>query len=765
MSLKLYANIIIPGALRDSFTYSVGQSLSSEIKVGSRVIVPFGRGRNLIGIVERLHSDNPGIKGIKEIAGVPSYISAISQLQLKFWTWISSYYMCAKGEVLDAALPSGLKLFHLPSALPFEQRYKPRLIPLVGLSREFDEKYINTVLDKYESGSPAKFKLLSWLLESISFDDQKEEKYIPKDEIVKQSGVSGATLQSMIKQDVLTIKYIEETRLDSYSGEIIKPLVLSGAQNLAFEAIKDKFKTKNTVLLKGVTSSGKTEIYIHLIQEQLDAGKQVLYLLPEIALTTQIINRLRKFFGNDIGVYHSRFSDNERVEVWRRISGKTKNPYKIILGVRSSLFLPFDKLGLIIVDEEHDGSYKQKDPAPRYNARDSAIVLAGLHDAKVLLGSASPSIESVYNCRSDKYGLVELNSRFGDVKLPEIEIADTREAYRRKIMVSHFTPQLIKATEEALERGEQVVFFRNRRGYAPVIICNECGWTPVCPDCSVNKTYHKGINLLKCHYCGHKSENTGICGNCGSTDMKMKGFGTEKIEDEISILFPEARVGRMDLDTTRKKGSIDGLISKLEKGKIDILVGTQMISKGLDFENLTLVGVLNVDNMLFLPDFRAGERCFQMIEQVSGRAGRRKKQGRVIIQSLDPYNTVIKQAIFHDYYAMYDTQIDERREFGYPPFTRIIKLHLKHKDKTELSRAATSFAETLRANLSDIVLGPEYPVISRVQTFYFMTVLIKVDRKSGDIAKVKRKVHQSIDYIYTMYKKNHLRIYADVDPV
>lgn len=766
-NIHLYADVIIPGALAGTFTYATGEELAGSLVPGSRVIIPFGAKRFLIGIVEKVHNTKPSLHQVKEIYGLPSVVPSVSMFQLDFWNWLSSYYMCTRGEVMEAALPSGLKLIK-PSqqGISGEQRYKPRLKAYVRLGFEFNESRLGVIMDELENRSPARYKLISCFLDNITSDKYNESGLMPRNELLKSAGVSTATLNSLVKKKVLEIEYLEEDRLANKVSEIINPLSLSPDQAKSLESITALFKEKNTVLLKGVTSSGKTEIYIHLIREQLDAGRQVLYLLPEIALTTQIINRLRRFFGNQVGVYHSRLNDNERVEVWRKLSNdNVENPYNIILGVRSSLFLPFDKLGLVIVDEEHDASYKQKDPAPRYNARDSAIVLAGLYGAKVLLGSATPSIDSVYNCHTGKYGLVELNSRFGEVKMPEIEIADIKEAYRRKIMISHFTPQLIAATQQALKRGEQTVFFRNRRGYAPVIICNECGWTPVCEDCAVNMTYHKGIDTLKCHYCGNSHKNSGVCANCGSGDLQMKGYGTEKIEDEISILFPEAKVGRMDLDTTRKRGSVDRIIARLEEGKIDILVGTQMISKGLDFENLTLVGILNVDNMLFFPDFRASERCFQMIEQVSGRAGRRERQGKVILQSVDPYNSIIRLAINHDYWSMYKMQIEERKEFSYPPFTRLIKLYIRHHDRQSLSTASAMLAKTLRSYLNDIVLGPEYPIISKVQKYYFMTILVKIDRNKGDISRVKSRIAAAIDYVYNVHKRNQLRIWADVDPM
>lgn len=764
MTQLRYADIILPIALEGTYTYDISSLESDSVKPGSRVIVSFGKNRQLIGIVRKIHNEKPQYKGIKKVLGLPEVGEDISSLQLQFWDWIASYYLCTTGEVMDAALPAALKLKNNKDEFDLSLRYTSKTLPYIELAEDFSESELHDILDSLKR-SPTGKLLLFKFLELTDTENSKEEKRVLKSELLKESGSSAASLALLIKKNIF--RCIElRTERDAINGiDTILPLPLSKAQDHALVSIKKEFLGIDTVLLKGVTSSGKTELYIHLINEQLKKGKQVLYLLPEIALTTQLINRLRKYFGAGIGVYHSRFNDNERAEVWLRTAGDSfGKQYKIILGVRSSLFLPFSDLGLIIVDEEHDGSYKQHDPAPRYHARDSAIVLAKLYKAKVLLGSATPSVESVYNCSEGRYSLVELNSRFGDVQMPEIEVADNKEAYRRKIMISHFTPRLIDETEATLARGEQVVFFRNRRGYAPLIKCKECGWTPLCPDCSVNMTWHKGINKLKCHYCGHSESLPNKCGNCKSTDLSMKGFGTEKIEDELSILFPEARVGRMDLDTTRKKGSLDKIITQVENGELDILVGTQMISKGLDFENLTLVGVLNIDNMLGFPDFRAAEKCFQQIEQVSGRAGRRKKRGRVILQTFDPQHPIIRQSINHDYESMYRTQIEERREFEYPPFSRLIRVYVKHRDNLLVSNAANRLAATLRSAEGLRVMGPEYPVINRIKDSYIMTILIKIDRHSKNLNRLKQFIKLSVVHTIKNSSVKNIRIYTDVDP-
>ncbi len=539
---------------------------------------------------------------------------------------------------------------------------------------------------------------------------------------------------------------------------------LSEAQKEAYNSITSQFAEKEIVLLHGVTSSGKTEIYIHLIDEQLKKGKQVLYMLPEIALTTQIILRLKKHFGAVTGVYHSRFSDAERVEIWNKVSDSdVTTGYRLILGVRSSIFLPFSDLGLVIIDEEHDGSYKQHDPAPRYHARDSAIMLAALHKAKTLLGSASPSVESYNNAITGKYGLTVLKERYGLIKLPEIVIANTREAYRKKLMVSHFTPELLYAMDDALGKEEQIILFQNRRGFSPYIECSECGWIPVCINCAVNLTYHKAIGKLVCHYCGYSTEMPHKCGNCHSTGMETKGFGTEKIEDEIKIVFPAARVARMDQDTTRNKNSFNKIIRAFEDRKIDILIGTQMISKGLDFENLTVVGVLNADNLLNYPDFRAHERSFQLMEQVSGRAGRRQKHGKVVIQTSDPANKIIRMVLRHDYIGMFKMQAEERRDFNYPPFCRMIKISIKHKDRASLNNFSDILGNELKLIFGKRILGPESPVISQVQQWYIKTILIKIERERAP-AKAKQLIMDAIDKVEKEKGASSLRISVDVDP-
>ncbi len=765
MSDFLFADIIIPVALKTSYTYQVDERLKNLIKVGSRVYVQFGIKREYIGVVERLHHDKPDYKGVKSVSRMPQFVPAISLKQLDLWRWISNYYMCTIGEVMDAALPSGLKAGLKDEDIAGSLTgYRPKEEIIISLAERYDEARLNKVLDSM-ARSPARTRLLTAFLDLTGYGDVKFPQKVRKSELIKKANVSGVVLNTLIEKGIFQKSVIEALRFEQ-TGKICSPVnPLTSTQIKAKDEI-DKFYTdKEVVLLKGVTSSGKTEIYIHLIEEQLKKSKQVLYMLPEIALTTQIINRLKNHFGNEVGIYHSRFNDNERVEVWRRISGDMKDHrFSVILGVRSSLFLPFSNLGLIIVDEEHDNSYKQQDPAPRYNARDTAMILARKHGAKVLLGSATPSVETMFNARNGKYGLVEITERYGKVNMPEMVIADTRDAHRRKIMISHFTPVLINAIEEAIAGGSQIVLFRNRRGYAPVIQCKECGWTPVCRQCAVNMTYHKGLNKLRCHYCGAVQAVPKTCDSCNSTDLEMRGFGTEKIEDEIQMLFPEAKVARMDLDSTRKKGSVDKIISDLEKGKTDILIGTQMVSKGLDFEGLTVVGILNVDNMLLFPDFRSHEKCFQLIEQVSGRAGRRRKRGKVIIQTSDQYHSVMQQAINHDYDAMFHQQINERKEFNYPPYTRLIKIYIKHKEMDTVKRSSMKLAGLLRDSFGSRILGPEYPLVARVQSLYLMTILIKIEPRKS-LVKAKEIILWAMEKTKRDPGNSSVRIYADIDPL
>jgi primosomal protein N' (replication factor Y) len=748
-----FADIILPLALRGRFTYRIPNELADRVKPGVRVLVQFGGRQFYSGIVCSIHDRSPEIKNIKTITRVLDEIPLINESQLKLWFWISDYYMCGEGEVMKAALPSETSI----------NNYKPRFETFVTLARQFSDKELIEILDKLNKARKQQ-ELLTAYLSLTDYNPRVEKSEINKSALLSISHSSPVILNALTAKGILKSFSLPVSRI---SGEqVIKETLktLSKAQLTAYNSVLNQFKERDVVLLYGITSSGKTEIYIHLIEEQLKKGKQVLYMLPEIALTTQIILRLKKHFGAMTGVYHSRLGDPEKVEIWKRVADPDPlSGFRLILGVRSSIFLPFSNLGLVIVDEEHDGSYKQHDPAPRYNARDSAIMLASIHKAKTILGSASPSIESYNNTVNGKYGLTELKERFGLIKLPSIVIANTREAYRKKLMVSHFTPELLQAMDEALGKDEQIILFQNRRGFSPYIQCSECGWIPVCIQCAVNLTYHKGINKLVCHYCGYTTGLPSHCGNCHSTGMTTKGFGTEKIEDEIRIVFPAARVARMDQDTTRNKNAFSKIIQAFEEKRIDILIGTQMISKGLDFENLTVVGILNADNLLNYPDFRAHERSFQLMEQVSGRAGRRQKQGKVVIQTSDPAHRILRLMLRHDYATMFRMQAEERMAFNYPPFSRMVKISLKHKDRSQLNHYAEILGKDLKTIFGKRVLGPESPVISQVQLWYIKNILIKIERERPP-AKAKQLILRAIERMEREKGASSLRIAVDVDP-
>jgi primosomal protein N' (replication factor Y) len=757
-----FADIILPLAIRERFTYLIPDEFSETIKKGKRVLVQFGNKKLYSGIVCRLHNDIPGIENIRPVKDVIDASPVVNEIQLKHWQWISDYYICSEGEVMKAAMPAAF-FPEGETSVPVIEKYKPKEETFIKLATEFTEQKLNEILDSL-SRAPKQNETLSAYLRLTGYTSGMEIKPVRKSLLLKEAGSSSGIIEALTVKGIIKNISMEVGRLKD-AGNMTESLrKLSEAQLITYNSICNAFKEKDITLLHGVTSSGKTEIYIHFIEEQLKKGKQVLYMLPEIALTSQIILRLKKHFGNITGIYHSRFNDQERVEIWKKVADENcSTGYRLLLGVRSSIFLPFSNLGLVIIDEEHDGSYKQHDPAPRYHARDSAIILSGLHKAKTLLGSASPSVESYNNVVQGKYGFAELKERYGLIKLPEIILANTREAYRKKLMVSHFTPELLQAVDEALGRNEQVILFQNRRGFSPYIECSECGWIPVCIQCAVNLTYHKGINKLVCHYCGFTTGLPSRCGSCNSTGMVTRGFGTEKIEDEIKIVFPSARVARMDQDTTRTKNSFHQIIRAFEEQRIDILIGTQMISKGLDFENLTVVGVLNADNLLNYPDFRAHERSFQLLEQVSGRAGRRQKQGKVIIQTADPANKIIRMVLRHDYLSMFKMQSEERKTFNYPPFCRMIRISLKHKDRSQLNNYAGILGDDLKTLFGKRILGPEYPLISRIQSWYIKTILIKMEKEIYG-AKSRQLILETIERLEMVKGASSLRIAIDVDP-
>lgn len=822
-----YADLILPLAVPQYYTYAVPEEMREEIQPGCRVIVLLGNRHYYTGIVRMLHGNKPGAHEVKPIITLLETIPMISEGQMELWEWIAAYYMCTVGEVYRAAVPSGLKLesetiIHLSvpeesvSLSPSENEIidileggddvsirqlskvsgRKNVIPILksliekkvvsleeNIRRDYkaktrdyvvlepkyqDEKALQELLDKLEKRAPKQAKLLLSLLQLMQEKGESDtpDELVSKQQLLSASKVSLASLKSLADKNVISVQSIEISRLATGKISQHKPFALNEKQTRAYLNIQSEFETKDVCLLHGVTSSGKTEIYIHLIEHYLRQGKQVLYLLPEIALTTQIIQRLQRIFGNQVGVYHSRFSDAERVEVYQNLCGimkKDSPSFKIILGVRSSVFLPYEDLGLIIVDEEHENTYKQFDPAPRYNARDTAVVLAGMHKAKVLLGTATPSFETYLNALNGRYGLVELFERFREMQLPEIRVVDIQEARRKKRMHTLFSNTLVEAIQETLNNNEQIILFQNRRGFSPYLECNECGWIPVCENCDVSLTYHKKKNQLRCHYCGYTIPNPSSCKDCGRQAIQTRGFGTEKIEDEIKILFPDAKVARLDLDTARSRKTYERIITDFEDLKIDILIGTQMISKGLDFDHVRMVGILNADNMLNFPDFRSFERSFQLISQVSGRAGRKGKQGTVFIQTGNPGHTVINHILKNDYKGFLKQQFQERQTFKYPPFFRLVKLTVRHRDFSTLNKAARYLAEDLRRQLGERVIGPEFPLITRLFTFHQKCIIVKIER-DPQFSTRRKIIRLAIDRILSHSDFKSLQIIADVDP-
>jgi len=826
--LTLFAHVLLPLPVPGYFTYRVPYELNKDIKCGQRVVVQFGRKKIYTALVREL-SQKPPEHPPKYILSILDDEPIVTRQQFIFWEWIAHYYLCTFGEVMNAALPQGLKLVSEsqiildPAFVPDQQvlseneflvtetllnRKKitiSEVVELTGLQKTIpliktmiDKKLINVVEELNEEFKP---KMLTYLRISKTYleDEQKlrevfdqlnkrafkqlqllmtvynltqnqadKNQEVSQKEILNNADANIAQINALISKGILE-KYQKLSSRIIDTKAIAKPasIELSEKQQLAYQQINDLFKEKDVVLLHGVTSSGKTELYIKLIEENIQQGKQVLYLLPEIALTTQIIKRLQKYFGEQVGVYHSRYNKHERVEIWNKVNSSenqgTEKEYKIIIGPRSALFLPFDNLGLIIVDEEHDNSYKQFDPAPRYNARDSAIYLAQLHNAKTLLGSATPSIESYYNAEHQKYGLVELNERYLNISMPEILVADIKEESRKKQMHSHFSSFLLKHIDEAIENKEQIILFQNRRGFSLRLECDICNWIPECVNCDVTLTYHKSSNHLRCHYCGYSTQIPEKCPQCGNPKVLMKGFGTEKVEEELSILYPKLRIERMDLDTTRSKFAYQKIINDFENKSIDILIGTQMVTKGLDFDNVSVVGILNADNMLSYPDFRSPERSYQLMAQVSGRAGRKNKRGKVIIQTYNPYHSIIRNVIDNNYFKTYKDILIERINFKYPPFYRLIEIRLKHKDFKMLNSASAELAKQMRAKFGNRVLGPEYPIVSRIKNLFIKTILLKTE-KNNQLSVAKNELQLILD----RFKKNRsftgVYIIIDVDP-
>jgi len=805
----------LPLPLQQLFTYKITEAEADFLKLGMRVAVPFGKSKIYTGVVAEIHQIEPTAYKAKEIFQILDEQPIITKIQLQHWQWIANYYMCSLGEVLRSALPSSFLLesetqvlkndnfdhsteltddeFLIIEALEHQailpiskisdildkkrvlpilnnlfakkaivlkeeiiEQYKPKLVKYIRLNKHFEDEFkLHQLLDNLSRAVQQRNAILAYFsLNAVT------KKPIKHDALKKAGKVSSAVIKALVAKDVFEIYSVQTDRVN-FNEATEKYKELNDFQKEAFKELTENFTKKDIVLLHGITSSGKTEIYVKLIGEVLKQGKQVLYLVPEIALTTQLITRLQKYFGNKIAVFHSKYSLNERVEVWNNTLHNDAKA-KLILGARSSVFLPFSDLGLIIVDEEHETSYKQFDPAPRYHARDAAIVLAKLHKAKVLLGSATPSLESYYNTEQQKYGLVTLNRRYGNLLLPEIELVDIKEAYRKKRMSKHFSERLLLLINEALALKEQVILFQNRRGYSPIVECRSCGVSPQCPNCDVSLTYHKLKGELQCHYCGYHKAMPKICAACGNPDLDTKGFGTEQIELELQELFPETKVGRMDLDTTRGKYGYHKIIDAFQSQEIDILVGTQMLSKGLDFANVSLVGVLNADNMLNFPDFRAHEKSFQLLVQVSGRAGRDKKRGKVAIQTFNPYHQILQQVTTNDYAAMYKEQLYERHQYKYPPLLRMIKIVLKHKDYMKVNAGAEWLYTSLFNTFGDHILGPTSPAISRIRNQHIKTILIKLpqDRPIKQSKAIIQKIKNSFQSI-TEFRS--IRFNIDVD--
>ena len=748
----MYVEVILPVPLANSYTYFVPPEMESRIVPGVQVLVEFGKNKRYSGIVHSIRQTPPeSLKAIKPVLTVESDRPVIRNQQLPFWEWIADYYLCKLGEVCHAALPPGLRF---ESTLA----YSAKTETFIRLASPYTETTdFNPVFEQLKRAAKQEELLLAFFHHS-----QENQGTVTKKELLAKSHASTTSLNGLIEKGILETFEKNISRLPVYHGEIQEPNRLHPNQQKAYQIITESFREKDVCLLHGVTSSGKTEIYMHLIAKTLEQKRQVLYLLPEIALTTQITGRIQKRFGNRVGVYHSRINDNERVEIWNNLLDDSG--YQIILGARSSLFLPFKDLGLVIVDEEHEPSYKQQDPAPRYHARNAAIVLAKMHGAKTLLGSATPSIESFFNAQTGKYGYVRLDKRFEEKELPTIIPVDVKELRRKKRMKSIFSPLLIEKMQETLQAGEQALLFQNRRGFSPALSCRICDWTPKCRFCDVSLTFHKQSNRLSCHYCGRTYPVLSECPECGNTDLKPMGFGTEKVEEEVKAAFPSVSVARLDTDTTKNKKAFDEILSDFASGKTRILTGTQMISKGLDFENVRLVGILNADSLMNFPDFRAYERAWQLISQVAGRAGRRNTRGEVILQTSHPDHPLIRTALAHDYETMYEMQMEERRLFRYPPLYRLIYIYLKHKNEDTVGTTARAFAQSLREKLGDRVLGPEKPPTSRIQNLHIRRILLKIE-----VGVSIHLLHEIIEEAQNTVRKaasaSSVVIQYDVDPV
>ena len=801
--MNYFIEVIVPLSLPKTFTYKVSEIEFSFIKKGMRVAVPFGKNKIYTALVIDLHREEPTLYEAKEIHQILDEKPIVNEIQINHWFWIASYYMCTIGDVYRGALPSALLLesetiisqnketfidettftddefliyealqhqsslniqniidiLNKKTVLPviqklinkniislqeeIQEEYKPKLVKYIRLHEHYKkEENLISLLDSLKSEKRKNLVLQYFQLQA------QELQPVSVKLLTETAQSSLAIVKALVDKQIFEEYFIQEDRVNFEKNKIENELILSQAQQQAFDEIEKSFEDKEVSLLHGVTSSGKTEIYTKLIENNIAQGKQVLYLLPEIALTTQLVARLAKHFGNKVSVFHSKYSNNERVEVWNNVV-QNSGSAQIVIGARSALFLPFNNLGLIIVDEEHEQTFKQHDPAPRYHARDAAIVLANAHQAKVLLGSATPSIETYYNATSGKFGLINLTERFGKVQMPAIELIDLKDSYFRKKMKGHFSTTLIDEIKEAFANNEQVILFQNRRGFSPVLECMTCGHVPQCPQCDVSLTYHKYKNQLRCHYCGYSMAKPTNCHVCSSVDLETKGFGTEQIELELAELFPLKNIKRMDQDTTRGKYSFEKIIDSFKNREIDVLVGTQMLAKGLDFDNVSLVGIMNADNMLYHPDFRAFERSFQMMTQVAGRSGRAEKRGKVIIQTYNPLHNIIQQVTNNDYEGMYVEQLYERKIYFYPPFHRLIKLTLKHRDFEKLKEGSMWLYQVLQQNLTIPVLGPEEPAIGRIRNEYIRTIMIKMpgDASIQGTKKTIQKILNSFDLV------------------
>jgi len=816
-----YADVILPLAVPLLYTYKIPLFDLDLIKPGMRVLVQLGKKKVYTAIVHSLHNSPPKQYEVKEIQKVLDNTPIIPEIQLKFWDWIAEYYMCSRGEVMKAALPAGLKLeseTHVYAKLGEEvidelendeslifqrilstgsvkiseiaklfsgknitpiiqsliekqvilageeikEKFKPKIESYITLNGEFSNKlFIEKAFEACKSAPKQQTLFLTFL--DLQTKSKNPNFRIKKKDLITKTGIAASVIKELIKKDVLNEINDEVSRIIEVNKNLVDAKTLNTAQIKALQQIHESFTKKDVTLLHGVTASGKTEVYIQYIKDIIAQGKQVLYLLPEIALTTQITQRLQKVFGNKVGIYHSRLHDNERIELWKNLNSCNEESFQIILGVRSAIFLPFSNLGAIIIDEEHETSFKQYDPAPRYNARDSAIVMAKLHNAKTLLGTATPSIETYYNVLQKKYALVELTERHGNFAMPTIEILDLAKAYKQKRMQKNFSKDLLEKIQKNLEEKRQVILFQNRRGYSPYIECTSCGTIPHCIHCDVSLTYHKYSNTLSCHYCGYTIKNKPTCIACGDSSLETMGFGTEKIEEDLKVIFPKSRIARMDLDTTRGKNGYSSLIERFENREIDILIGTQMISKGLDFDNVGLVSVLNADNLLHMPDFRAFERGFHLMVQVAGRAGRSEQAGDVAIQTFSPLHSTINQVKNHDYNTMMKEQLEERQKFIYPPFVRLIKISLKHRDKSKAIKASDYLRSQINNKNYIQILGPEFPPVGKIQNMFVLQILLKVNKKVA-YQKIREELFNAITLVKTHADYKSASIHTDVDP-